>query len=86
VLVGPKSVTPAFDRVIGAGLAFNALIVLSDFWFDEGVFVWLPEPPLLLGPCGILLFTTISLTDGTGAKSGLDHYIFCNVCFHRAYK
>jgi hypothetical protein len=32
-----KSVTPAFNHVIGGGLAFGGLTVLSDFLFDEGL-------------------------------------------------
>jgi hypothetical protein len=52
MLVEPKSITPAFDRVIGRGLAFINLTVLSDFQFDEGLFIWLPGPSLFLGPHG----------------------------------
>jgi hypothetical protein len=32
-----KSITPAFDRLIGGGLAFGNLTVLFNFWFDEGL-------------------------------------------------
>jgi hypothetical protein len=32
-----KSITPAFDRVIGGGLAFSGLSIFSDFQFDEGL-------------------------------------------------
>jgi hypothetical protein len=42
-------------------------MVLSDFLFDRGVIVWLPGPPLLLGLHGLLLFTIVSLVDGTDA-------------------
>jgi hypothetical protein len=42
-------------------------MILSDFLFDGGMIVCLLEPPLLLGPHGLLLFTAISEDDGTGA-------------------
>jgi hypothetical protein len=64
-LVNQKSVTPAFDRVTGEGLAFGGLTVPSNFWFDESAVIWLPRSSLLFGPLGLLLFTAISLADGT---------------------
>jgi hypothetical protein len=42
-------------------------MVLSDFRFDGGVIIWLPEPPLLSGLHGLLLFIAIFLVDGMGA-------------------
>jgi hypothetical protein len=33
---------------------------LINFWFDEGVSLELLGPLLIWGPCGLLLFTTIS--------------------------
>jgi hypothetical protein len=32
-----KSVTPTFNCVIGRGLAFGSLMILSNFRFDEGL-------------------------------------------------
>jgi hypothetical protein len=81
-----KKCHPTFDRLIGGGLTFGDLMVISDFLFDRCVFIGLPRPPLLPGTRGLLLFTTISLADGTGARSGLDYYISRNVCFHHTYK
>jgi hypothetical protein len=42
VVVELKSVTPAFDCLIGGGYAFGDLTVLFDFGFDEGAFIELP--------------------------------------------
>jgi hypothetical protein len=86
MLVEPKSVTTSFNYLIGGGLVFDNLMFLSNFWFDGGLFIWLPGPPLLPGPRGLLLFIAISLVDVTGAQSGLDHYLSHSVCFHHAYK
>jgi hypothetical protein len=62
-----KCITPAFDCLIGRGLDFVDPVVCSVFWFDESLFIWLPGPPLLLGPRGLLLFTTISPAEVTSA-------------------
>jgi hypothetical protein len=81
-----KSVTLAFDRLIDEGLTFGDLTILSNFWLDKVLFVWLPRPPLFLGPCGISFFTSISMVDVMSAQSGLDHYFSLNSFFHCAYK
>jgi hypothetical protein len=56
MFVKQKSVTPTFDYLIGGGLTFGDLMVFSIFWFDEGLFIWLPRLPLLLGLHGLLHF------------------------------
>jgi hypothetical protein len=47
VAIEPKSVTPTFDRLIGGGYAFGNLMVLFDFWFNEGAITELPGPLLI---------------------------------------
>jgi hypothetical protein len=53
--------------LIDGGLTFGDLMILSDFWLDEGLFVWLPGPPLFLGPRGLSFFTSITVADVTSA-------------------
>jgi hypothetical protein len=77
-VVEPKSITPVFDHLVGGGYACADLAVLIDFWFDEGGVLELLGLLLLFGPCGLLLFTAISLTDGMVVESGLDSWLPCN--------
>jgi hypothetical protein len=62
-----KRQPPACNRLIDGGLTFGDLMILSDFWLDEGLFVWLPGPPLFLGPRGLSFFTSITVADVTSA-------------------
>jgi hypothetical protein len=62
----------AFDRLIDGGLTFGDLTILSNFWFDESLFVWLLGPPLFLGPRGLLFFTSITTSDMSSTQSRLD--------------
>jgi hypothetical protein len=64
----------AFDRLIDEGLTFGDLTILSNFWLDEGLFFWLPRPPLFLGPHGLSFFTSISMADVTSTQRSLDCY------------
>jgi hypothetical protein len=56
MLVESKSVTPAFDHLIGEGWTFGDLMVFSIFWFGERFLIWLPGPPLVLGLYGLFPF------------------------------
>jgi hypothetical protein len=55
-------------------------MILIDFWFNEGMIVELLGSLLIWGPYGLLLFSAISLADGTGTESILDRWLPCNYC------
>jgi hypothetical protein len=53
-------------------------MVLIDFQFGEDVIVELLGPLFIWARHGLLFFTAISLADGTGVESRLDHWLLCN--------
>jgi hypothetical protein len=42
VAIELKSITPAFNHLVGGGHAFDNLTVFFEFWFNEVVIIKLP--------------------------------------------
>jgi hypothetical protein len=49
VVIESKSVTTAFDHLVGGDYAFGNQTILFDFWFNEGAIIELPGPLLIWG-------------------------------------